>query len=663
MTNEERLERVRRRATDAILEAYLKAVAAGTAPRPLLEGLSPAAAESMARGKAALEALPAHAAALEAIVQRYGRPPLLVSNDAVVLEPLVDLPPDTDVLIKAAEFRLRSVGRVEFVNSGQSWGGTGWLVDRRGGRSIVVTNRHVAGIVARRRADGVAVFMRAPSGARLGARLDFKEEHGSVAGDQSATVPVSDVTYLADEIDADVALLAIDAAGVGDRRPIDLDTSPIQVGELVALIGYPAYDSRNDDSDQSRYFRDLYEVKRFSPGRITQSGQGAEELSHDCTSLGGSSGGPLIRLGPDAGAVGLHFSGVYGKANSAVPARVVLDLLRGSLPTHSLMMRGSDVEAPDRHHSAEYFAGRTGFDQEHLGRGPLATPWPIPRTDLTADLAQPEPPGPSEPHEIAYTHFGVKYSATKRLALVTAVNIDGKQSIRIKRGRDVWCSDGRLPREIQLGEGNFRDLEIDRGHMVRREDPNWSAAVEDARAQAEAAMADEDTFHYVNAIAQHSRLNQGKALWQGLENYILDSARTHGFRACVFTGPVLAARDDADADTVLDGAVVPREFWKLVVTLADDPSRLHATAYLLSQGELIRSLLEKRGRREAQEGFALGAYRTFQLAVSDLADATGYDFSAYVDADPLRAMPVAEAALSRREPVVLPIEELADLRL
>jgi endonuclease G len=32
--------------------------------------------------------------------------------------------------------------------------------------------------------------------------------------------------------------------------------------------------------------------------------------------------------------------------------------------------------------------------------------------------------------------------------------------------------------------------------------------------------------HYTNAAPQHSLLNQGKQLWQGLKNYILNSART-----------------------------------------------------------------------------------------------------------------------------------------
>jgi endonuclease G len=314
------------------------------------------------------------------------------------------------------------------------------------------------------------------------------------------------------------------------------------------------------------------------------------------------------------------------------------------------------TEAKDGHHDKGFFEGRGGFDTNFLGEGKPATPWPAIRVDLAAGLAEPDPE-PREPNELAYTHFGVKYSREHKLPLITAVNIDGERSVRIKRGDDKWCTDGRIPNDIQLAAANFADLEIDRGHMVRREDPNWQAE------PGEAARADLDTFHYVNAAAQHSRLNQGKALWQGLENYILDSARTHGFRACVFTGPVLRDEDDPEGEVVIDGAIVPKEFWKLVVTLSEDEEALHATAYLLSQGELIRKLLEDRSRREGLEGFTLGEYRTFQLAVADLADATGYDFSAYVDADPLRQHPSVVEALDASEPVVLPLESLADLQL
>lgn len=78
----------------------------------------------------------------------------------------------------------------------------------------------------------------------------------------------------------------------------------------------------------------------------------------------------------------------------------------------------------------------------------------------------------SWPNELRYMHFGVKYSETLKTPLITAVNIDGAAAVRIKRGDDKWFADERIPRSIQLGSQNFQDAEIDRGHMVRREDPN-----------------------------------------------------------------------------------------------------------------------------------------------------------------------------------------------
>jgi endonuclease G len=298
----------------------------------------------------------------------------------------------------------------------------------------------------------------------------------------------------------------------------------------------------------------------------------------------------------------------------------------------------------DSHHDAALFAGRKGFEQSFLKGVP--TPWPKLPNALADQLARPsdEPP---EAGELRYVHFGVKYSRIDKLPIITAVNIDGARSVRVKRGADQWFTDGRIDPTVQLGADNFRDPNIDRGHMVRREDPNWGS-------EEEARQANDDTFHYVNAAPQHSLLNQGGTLWQGLENYILDNSRTHGFSACVFTGPVLG-----DQDEMIDGARVPQEYWKLVATLDQAGGRLRATAYLLSQGQLIRQIMEDRSRAEAMEGVVLGEYRTFQIAVADLAQATGYDFSHYEAADPLRQV-TDEAPDQLR---FVPLEDLADMLL
>jgi endonuclease G len=657
----EKSENPRRRLTPELRAIIAKAFIDGTAPPALRSAAYQPLVASFMREGAPLEST-APAATLEAIIQRFGRPPLLVRNNKVVMEPLTEFEPGTDGLIKAVEKWIPSVGRIEFVNHRMSWGGTGWVAEEKGGKVIVVTNRHVAKVVAQRRADGVAVYLRSPSGGRYGAKIDFLEEMGS-GNSNAKTAELTSVRYLADDMSADVALLEISADGFLLPNPLKLSEKELAKGQRVALVGYPAYDSRNNDDDQARYFQDLYEVKRFAPGKIMQAQAGATQLTYDCTSLGGNSGSPLIDLeGGEGRVVGLHFSGLYGVENTAVSASTLQRLLDGQRPV-SVLLAPPPLEAKDSHHDADFYVGRKGFDQTFLKGGAVKTPWPGLPTDLAADLAKPSD-GPSEPNELRYTQFGVKYSATKKLPLVTAVNIDGGRSIRIKRGDDQWFSDGRIPRDIQLGSKNFADLQIDRGHMVRREDPNWApSSLATAKDKLNwATTANFDTFHYVNAIAQHSTLNQGKALWQGLENYILDSARTHGLQACVFTGPVLRDGDDEDGELEIDGAVVPLEFWKLVATLDAESEALHATAYLLSQGQLIRKLMERRAQKESLEGVTLGAYRTFQVSVKDLADATGYELSAYVEADPM-AKKASDEALEMAGPLFLPLEDERDLLL
>lgn len=663
MSNEERINSLKKQLTPEMESAVRAAIVAGRLPRSVMSILPRASREALNEGQSLESVLVAGTVALsnlEAIVKLTGRPPLLVRNDAVVLEPMPGLPEEINGMILGVEKWVPSVGRIEFRNHHMAWGGTGWVVERRGSGALVVTNRHVAQVVATLKSDGSAVFMRTTSGARYGAAIDFGEEVDSHGTDKSRTAELVSIEYLADDASADVALLLIKAAAFELPTPFELIkvNETVEKDELVALIGYPAYDSRNDANAQAHYFRDLYEVKRFAPGKIIQPGGDNELLTYDCTSLGGNSGSPLIRL-KDGKVIGLHFQGAYLEANSAVPAKTIRALLEGARPVSISLQAGQKEEARDGSHQALYFEGRQGFSKDFLKKSSQAqavqTPWPGLRGDLTEGLAEPSD-NPPEPNELRYTHFGVKYSADLKLPLITAVNIDGEAAVRIKRGDDKWFIDERIPREVQLAAQNFEDAEIDRGHMVRREDPNWGD-------REEALKANDDTFHYVNAVAQHSRLNQGKQLWQGLENYILDSARTHGFKACVFTGPILRRKDTPEEEIKIDGTIAPSEFWKLVATLDSESKALHATAYVLSQGQLIHDLLEKRSRHEALEGFVLGGYRTFQVAVSDLAEATGYDFDAYVSGDPLARKSAGQKALERGEPVFLSIDGLTDIIL
>ncbi|MGX5637687.1 DNA/RNA non-specific endonuclease [Brevundimonas diminuta ATCC 11568] len=561
---------------------------------------------------------------LEAIVRRVGRPPMEIRDGAIIWEPPGELP------IIAEQARLMapmadSVGRIDFLTHDLTFGGTGWVLEADGNERLIVTNRHVALAVCRRTADGRGVLSRSPwNGARYGLEVDFNEEPGR----QPRRLPraaMIEAAFIAEDLQSDAALLRIASAG-NERLPDPLPLSDRDAtdDEVVALIGYPAWDSRNDPTAMAAYFRDLYDVKRFSPGRIVAAA-GRGVISHDCTSLGGSSGSPLLSV-DSRRVVGLHFAGRYGVANSAVGVETLKELLRTRrlAPVTQILGRQDAETRNDGRTPAADLADRQGFDPGFLGDD-LVTPWPILSDDLMAGLAKPTDATPQRPYELRYTHFGVMFSERLKLPVMTAVNIDGGRAVRLKRGRDRWFFDERIPVSAQFTSQDYNHRGIDRGHMVRREDPNWGEL---------AAQANSDTFHLTNAAPQHSSFNRSAELWLGLESYILESSRTWGFKASVFTG---AVHLPDDPPLVEDGMPVPLEYWKLAVMRAADSPRLHATAWLLSQGQLVRRMLEERNRREAREGFVLGPFRTFQISVEDLGKALGYDLGPYIEADPFRA--------------------------
>ena len=232
--------------------------------------------------------------------------------------------------------------------------------------------------------------------------------------------------------------------------------------------------------------------------------------------------------------------------------------------------------------------------------------------------------------ELPYRNVTVVHRADRKLAAVTAVNIPGALLIDIERHNDRWDLDGRIPVADQAGPAMYANNHFDRGHLVRRRDPGWGQF---------AQQANQDTFHYTNAAPQVDVFNQSKELWSGLEDYLLENASMWERRLTVFTGPVLA-----DADPVYRGLQVPLRFWKIVAWVQG--SDLAATAYLLDQTELVRSLIESEGRVAVAEEAPpppLGAYRTFQVPVADVLAETGMHAADLQAADVLRPAPGVHA--------------------
>lgn len=215
-------------------------------------------------------------------------------------------------------------------------------------------------------------------------------------------------------------------------------------------------------------------------------------------------------------------------------------------------------------------------------------------------------------------------NAKRRMAFVSAVNIDASPKFKHKRegGTEVWKQDPRIPKTSQSQESNYKDRDVDRGHLARRADAGWG------NTKKEAKLANDDTFHFTNCSQQHAIFNQatranqkGLLLWGNLEEHIAEQARDNNKKVSVFNGPILRSSDSKHM-----GLQIPREFYKIVVFENDD-GEPRALAFLLSQASLIKDLPE--------EEFEVGPYEPFQVPVREIENKTKLNFGALRQFDPL----------------------------
>ena len=296
-----------------------------------------------------------------------------------------------------------------------------------------------------------------------------------------------------------------------------------------------------------------------------------------------------------------------------IPLTLDVTLPPGAVATLSVLQT-AQPSAPSSAPGAESvdpnYGTRRGYDPAFL-----AVPLPLPALTADADLA-------TDP--LPYHHFSVVMHRKRKLALFTAVNIDGGKADQPRRDRDVWLLDPRIPASEQTGEEVYRDNDLDRGHLVRRLDPAWGP---------QSAVAVDDTFHFTNCTPQHHEFNAGRTLWLGLEDYVLQNAVTSDFKVSVLSGPVL---DDHDPE--YRGVSLPLQYWKIVTMVRSDNGKPSVTAYLLSQKSLLDEFRSERISGALPESFSFGAYRTFQVPVRRIAGLTGLDLAPYIAADPLERL-------------------------
>jgi endonuclease G, mitochondrial len=244
----------------------------------------------------------------------------------------------------------------------------------------------------------------------------------------------------------------------------------------------------------------------------------------------------------------------------------------------------------------ETFAGREGYQEDFIEGWTIPLPVPVAFDDVCR-LRQ----GGDE-YVLKYEHFSTVQSKARRMPMVVGVNINGNKERKITRTSIPWKFDGRLDVADQIGDEVYSEENnvLDRGHMVRREDPVWGEP-------AAAGRANVDTFHFTNSCPQMAKVNQ--VTWLGLENYILHNARDEDLLVAVFTGPVFGKNDVA-----FRGALIPKSFFKVVAVVTDE-GRPSATAYEVSQESALSDL-----------EFAFGAYKTYQTSIAAIEEKTGLTF-------------------------------------
>lgn len=230
-----------------------------------------------------------------------------------------------------------SVARIERIDdpapalgTGRTSLGSGFLV----APGILLTAAHVVDALSfgtRRLESGMAM-------------VDFRGYYGAGGRDLSLILDV-----VAIDADLDLALLRIEDRETDDARRLALMPGKVELsrGGPVCVVGYPLDDPRNSRALVSIIFENQFGVKRAALGEIL--GVTEKRFSHDCSTLGGNSGSPVINIATGT-VCGVHVAGEELTRNEAVPGSLAHDFVQRSLnpPRRSVSTAGGSSSKPHR---------------------------------------------------------------------------------------------------------------------------------------------------------------------------------------------------------------------------------------------------------------------------------------------------------------------------
>jgi endonuclease G len=576
------------------------------------KGISPQLVKAVINDFNKAEAMP-H---VEAVVVPFMRPVLFIKNGKIEIPESLELKERILKFKPVIEQPLSSVGRIELKNHQIRNLGTGWIVSE----NVIVTNRHVAEFFAikeNRNALGAAI-RRNFTGDILKPNIDFQEEYINASTSLNEfEIEIEKVLYLPDGSKdlPDIALLKL-RKNRNLPSPVPFVNNKLKADQLIGIVGYPMQDPRGvvDKDMEQRIFGNVFGVKRYAPGQIIDVPANKWYFLHDASTLGGNSGS-LVQDMETGCAIGIHFSGMLLEANYAVKGKEIQDILPklgvGKIYAFSSKETEDIIMDPDFIHEKPFdiqnYISRKGFDEEFLGIGGERFKVKLPVIKNKADVVKFGTN--NKESKLKYTHFTVEMSESRRMCFYSAVNIDGNQYKRIKR--TGWRYDPRIPEKLQIMKECYGNApKFSRGHMTRREDPNWGELTT-------AILGNDDSMHVTNTVPQMQSFNAG--IWLSLENYALENTKLDRQRISVFTGPFLH-----ESDPVKYGVKIPVEFWKVIAFIHDETGKLCATGYTMSQENYLRN-----------EEFVFGEFQTYQTPIRVIEKKANIIFPELSEIDPL----------------------------
>jgi endonuclease G len=402
------------------------------------------------------------------------------------------------------------------------------------------------------------------------------------------------------------------SAEVADSDLIWIANEGIRTSAIVASLA----DQRLDRPEQRKILERLLETTK-DPLRIVDERSplffGSPALTHFGNALGGEVMAQYV----------FQFSGpVTINAGSSSPETPISPGLTAEALKTAQGMTTDFREK--RLRFDEHYENRNdkGFDPEFLNS------WHVPPPSISDAKREDVLQRDGEPWIIPYYHYSVVMSATRRLLVWAAVNVDySKASRRFTKtrkeyGGEDWRLDPRVAMEspgLQLEDAHFYApaRRIDRGHIVRREDSAWGSTA------TEAEYGNSDTYHWTNCTPQSEAFNQsGKSgLWGAFEEHIQAQVKALDGRMSVLAGPVLNPEDPEHGYEGEDHIQVPMEFWKIVLCVGEDDQgrqQNYAYGFVFDQTEPIQRL--------GYERMDMDDYDIYQMPIADIAKKAGLVF-------------------------------------